>query len=195
MINRREGPPVLLGGNTCIRSALLFYRLAAGGFSGSAAVPLVGFHHFHLRAFGQTVDTVGDHAIAGGKPGADHHFQAVLNTRRHGVFADLVLIVQHPDEMAFVAHLQRGGWDHHRVLLGIDQHAGVDELVREQGVVLVVKRAFSLMVPVVASIWLSRLSSEPSLIFCLLVRSQASTASFFPPFAPAPPWRFGFPAA
>lgn len=94
--------------------------------------------------FGQTIDPVSDHAIAGGKPGVNHHFQTVLNTRRDGVLADLVLIVQYPDEMAFVTHLQRGGWDHHCVLLGIDQHTGVDELIREQGIVLVSKARFQL---------------------------------------------------
>lgn len=145
MINRREGPPVLLGGNTCIRSALLFTVFAAGGFFRlGGGCRIVGFDDLNLRAFGQTVDTVGYDAIAGGKPGVDHHFQAVLNTRRDGVLADLVLIVQYPDEMAFVTHLQRGGWDHHRVLLGIDQHTGVDELIREQGIVQVSKARFQL---------------------------------------------------
>lgn len=145
MINRRDGPPVLLGGSTCIRSALLFTVFAAGGFRRfGGASRILGFHHFNLRAFGQTVDTVGHYAIAGGKPGVNHHFQAVLNTRRDGVLADFVLIVQNPDKMAFVTHLQRGGWDHHRVLLGIDQHPGVNELIREQGIVRVSKARFQL---------------------------------------------------
>ncbi|STW13157.1 Uncharacterised protein [Klebsiella pneumoniae subsp. rhinoscleromatis] len=43
----------------------------------------------------------------------------------------LFSIVQHPYEMPFVAHLQRGGRDHHRVLLGVHQQAGVNELIGE----------------------------------------------------------------
>ena len=55
------------------------------------------------------------------------------------MFADFVVAVQHPHEMTVIAHLQRGGRDDYRILLGINQHTGVDELVREQRVVLVVE--------------------------------------------------------
>ncbi len=63
---------------------------------------------------------------------------------RHAVFADLILIVQHPYEMPFVAHLQRGGRDHHRVLLGVHQQAGVNELIGEQRVVQIAKARLQL---------------------------------------------------
>ncbi len=104
----------------------------------------MGFDDLNFCAFRQTIDPVSDHAIAGGKTGVNHHFQTVLNTRRDGVLADLILVVQYPDEMTFVTHLQRGGWDHYRVLLGIDQHTGVDELIGEQGVIKVCKARFQL---------------------------------------------------
>ncbi len=127
----------------------MFTALARGGLRLLAAA---GGDNFHLRSLGQAINPVGDHAISGGKPGADDYFLAVLDAGRHAVFADLILIVQHPYEMPFVAHLQRGGRDHHRVLLGVHQQAGVNELIggtarRPR----LLKRAFSLMVPVVAS--------------------------------------------
>lgn len=99
-------------------------------------------HHFHFCPFGQTIDTVGDHPIAGRQPGANHHFQAVLNPRGDGMFADFVIAVEYPDEMTFVAHLQRGGRNDHGILLGIHQHAGIDELIREQRIVLVSEARF-----------------------------------------------------
>lgn len=98
----------------------------------------------NLRAFGQAIDTVGDHAIAGGKPGANDHLQAILNTRRDRMLADLVIGVQHPYEVALVAHLQGGGRDHHCILFGIHQHAGVNELVGEQRIVLVAEAGLQL---------------------------------------------------
>ncbi|MNP49491.1 hypothetical protein D3C76_1436760 [compost metagenome] len=60
------------------------------------------------------------------------------------MLADFVVAVQHPDEVAFVTHLQCRGRDYHRVLFGGNQHPGVNELVREQGVVLIVKTRFQL---------------------------------------------------
>ncbi|MNZ93566.1 hypothetical protein D3C78_1126400 [compost metagenome] len=67
-----------------------------------------------------------------------------MNTRFHEVFADFIVAVQHPDKIAFVAHLQCCRWDHHRVFFRSDQHASIDELVREQGVILIVKARFHL---------------------------------------------------
>ncbi|VTP71343.1 Uncharacterised protein [Leclercia adecarboxylata] len=104
----------------------------------------VGFHHFHFCPFGQTVDAVGYHAIACRQSGGNHHALAVLNTRFNPMFADVVVAVQHPDKVAFVAHLQRSRRDHHGVLFGGDQHPGVDKLVREQGIVLIVEARFQL---------------------------------------------------
>ena len=60
------------------------------------------------------------------------------------MLTDFVFTVQYPDKVAFVTHLQRGGGDHHRVLFGRDQHSRVDELVREEGIVLVVKARLQL---------------------------------------------------
>lgn len=119
----------------------MFTALARGGLRLLAAA---GGDNFYLRSLGQAVNPVGDHAISGGKPGADDYFLAVLDAGRHAVFADLILIVQHPYEMPFVAHLQRGGRDHHRVLLGVHQQAGVNELIGEQRVVQIAKARLQL---------------------------------------------------
>lgn len=98
---------------------LLFRVFAAGGFlfrSGGA----LGFHYFHFRPFGQAINAVCHYAVARRNTCADHHFLTVLNARRHQMFADLVFAIQHPDKMAFIAHLQGGGGDHHGVLFGVD---------------------------------------------------------------------------
>ncbi|MNV92774.1 hypothetical protein D3C71_1873950 [compost metagenome] len=102
------------------------------------------FNDFDFGPFGQTVDPVRYHAIACGKARADDHSLAVLNARFHQMFADFIVTVQYPNKVAFVAHLQRRRWDHHRILFGSDQHARVDELVREQGVILIGKAGFKL---------------------------------------------------
>ncbi|MNZ93555.1 hypothetical protein D3C78_1126270 [compost metagenome] len=60
------------------------------------------------------------------------------------MFADFIVAIQHPDKIAFVTHLQRRRWDHHRVFFRCDQHARVDELIRKQGVILIVKARFHL---------------------------------------------------
>ena len=119
----------------------MFTALARGGLRLLAAA---GGDNFHFRPFGQAVNPVGDHAIPGGKPGADDHFLAVLDPRGDAVFADLILIVQHPYKMPFVAHLQSGGRDDYRVLLGVHQQAGVNELVGEQGVVQIAEARLQL---------------------------------------------------
>lgn len=46
--------------------------------------------------------------------------------------------------MPFVAHLQSGGRDDYRVLLGVHQQAGVNELVGEQGVVQIAEARLQL---------------------------------------------------
>ncbi len=86
---------------------------------------------FDFCAFRQAVNTVSYDPIACGQPRDDYHFLAILNTRFNQMFAHFIIAVQHPDKVAFVAHLQGGCWDHHGILLRVDQHAGVDELVRE----------------------------------------------------------------
>ena len=60
------------------------------------------------------------------------------------MLADLIVAVKHPDKVTFVTHLQRSGGDHHRVLFGRDQHARIDELVREEGIVTVIKARLQL---------------------------------------------------
>ena len=99
----------------------------------------MSLHDLDFSSFRQTINPVGDDAIARGQPCGDHHFLAVLNTRFNQMFADFVVAVQHPDKVAFVAHLQGGCWDHNGILLRVDQHASVNKLIREQGIVLVVK--------------------------------------------------------
>lgn len=47
-----------------------------GAFSAGGA-GVVGGNHFHFRPFSQTVDTVGNHPVARGEPGINHHFLAV----------------------------------------------------------------------------------------------------------------------
>ena len=116
--------------------------LTAGGFLRRGRRRAVRVHHFHFCPFGQTIDTVSNHPVTRRQPGGNHHLQTVLNTRRDGVLADFILIVQYPDEMAFIAHLQCGSRDDDGVLFRVYQHTGVHELVREQGVVLVVKARF-----------------------------------------------------
>lgn len=88
-------------------------------------------YNFYFCAFRQAVNTVGYDPITCGQPGGDHYFLAILNTWFNQMFAHFILAVQHPDKMALIAHLQGGRWDHHGVLFRVDQHAGVNELVRE----------------------------------------------------------------
>ncbi len=52
----------------------MFTALARGGLRLLAAA---GGDNFYLRSLGQAVNPVGDHAISGGKPGADDYFLAV----------------------------------------------------------------------------------------------------------------------
>ena len=46
--------------------------------------------------------------------------------------------------MTVITHLQRGSGDDYRILLGINQHTGVDKLIREQRVVLVIETRLQL---------------------------------------------------
>lgn len=85
---------------------------------------------FDFCAFRQTVNTVSHDPIACGQPSGDHHFLAVLNTRFNQMLTHFVVAIQYPDKVPFVAHLQGCCWDHNGILLCVDQHAGVDELVR-----------------------------------------------------------------
>ncbi len=99
-------------------------------------------------------------------------------------------------KLPFVAHLQRGGGDHHRVFFHRHQHACIYKRIREEGVVLgLLKRAFSLMVPVVVPIHIIQTKQRTFANFCLLVRSQVAPLSpFFGFLGLAPPSQFRFPA-
>ena len=157
----------------------MFTALARGGLRLLAAA---GGDNFYLRSLGQTVNPVGDHAISGGKPGADDYFLAVPDAGRHAVFADLILIVQHPYEMPFVAHLQRGGRDHHRVLLGVHQQAGVNELIGEQRVVQIAKARLQLDGPGGRIDLVIEAQQLADADFLLIGAIPASTLSVLPAF-------------
>ena len=64
--------------------------------------------------------------------------------------------------------------------LRINQQSCVHELIRKQSVIDVRKGALSLTVPVVVSIWLSRVKRVPVAIFFCCARSNASTGSRTP---------------
>jgi hypothetical protein len=53
----------------------------------------VCFNNVDFCPFGQTVYAVGHHAVAHGKPGADHHRLAVLKPGFHQMLADVVVTV------------------------------------------------------------------------------------------------------
>ena len=99
------------------------------------------------------------------------------------MFADLVVFTERPDEVALVAHLQRGGRDYHCIVQGIHLQPRVDELVGEQRVIFVGEARFQLDGAGGGINLVVGLSSEPVVSLFWLVRSRASTLTG-PAFAP-----------
>ena len=143
-----------------------------------------------LRLPGPDDRSVSDRAIAGGETGVDHHFRLSWIPGVTVCLPDLVLVVQYPDEMAFVAHLQlrRLGSLPRSVPVATSMRALTNWFGNRASSGLL-KRAFSLMVPVVSVNLVIRAEQRPSLIFCLLVRSQAPPPAFSRLSAPGPDGR------
>jgi hypothetical protein len=138
------------------------------------------FDHFDLGAFAQAVGAFQHQAVAGGQAFEDHAVLAIAGADLELADVDLAVLVDHVGEGAVVAELDRRGRGQHHLLEGVGQQAHVDELVGEQRLVLVLERPLNFRVPVVVSIWLSRLPSTPVACSLRSPRSQASTGRLAP---------------
>ena len=142
----------------CVADAL---RAAALDFGGAAACARASRPRpWRLRAAGRRRRR---RRMSPGATPLDRRDLAFGRPELHRAHRRRVLVVlDHVDEGALRAALDRGRRDQRRVLERLEQHAHVDELVREERAVVVRRtRALSLTVPVVGSIWLSTVSSLP----------------------------------
>src|SRR5215471_7911934 len=92
-----------------------------------------------LGAVAQTVGAVDHHLIAGLQPAQDLLLLAVAGAELDDTDGNGVVRLGDIDEGAGLATLDGGDRHHDRILHRVDQQADVDELVGEQGLVLVVE--------------------------------------------------------
>ncbi len=89
----------------------------------------------HLGAGLEPVGAVGHHLVAGCQPLRHHHVGLAGGAGGHGAHLHRVVGLHQVDEVAVRAGLDRPVWHQGGTVQGLQQQAGVDELVREQGLV------------------------------------------------------------
>lgn len=95
--------------------------------------------HFDVAAVLQAVSAFQHHPVAGCQALLDHGVVAVGVTDHQRTDLDLLVAIEHVDEGAIVAELNRRRWRQHHVMQGVGQQVHIHELVGEQRLVLVIE--------------------------------------------------------
>ncbi|OIQ80319.1 hypothetical protein GALL_379250 [mine drainage metagenome] len=96
-----------------------------------------GNHRPDPGAIAQLVGAVDDHFVADRQAMGDDNILAFRHTRADGAHLDGFIVFQHIHIAAMAAALHGRCRDGNGILLHIDQHADIDELIGEQGVLVI----------------------------------------------------------
>ena len=93
----------------------------------------------HLHASPQSVLSIGDNLIAGGKPGSNRSDISLGNAERYGRFLNCLVCLHAIGKGSLHAALNRGSGNDDSVLLSIQKQSRIDKLVGPEGAILVIK--------------------------------------------------------
>ncbi len=114
---------------------------------------------------------------------ADHHFLTVLNARRHQMLLTLFSLFSTQTKWPSLPICGRR-WGSPRRFVRCRLTYARYKLIGKQCIILIIKACFHFNLPVVASIWLSRLNSVPSLNFSSWCDPRLQQPAVFRLFAP-----------